>query len=182
MMVSSLKSYKEYLLPRILRLESNPDSKLFKLMRLFKMPPQVFRLVLLIFAIVVSYQVARTLLTPSSFREFGPYRGAALVEATEHTPVFAGKLALAGRYPEVLTTLAKGGHKDLSCEGCHGAVSQEQLKDPESKMVKPTEAVCLRCHEASPSRPAAFKQIALADHYSETCFECHLPHQPNEVP
>lgn len=147
------------------------------------MPPQVFRLVLLIFAIVVSYLVARTLLTPASFREYGFYRGAALMDhATQHAPVFAGKTACGERHPDVLKTLAKGGHKSLSCEACHGVVSQEQLKDPNSKMPKPTEAICLRCHEASPSRPAGFKQIAVKDHYSDKCFECHLPHDPNEVP
>ncbi|MEI6676428.1 MAG: hypothetical protein WCO57_14760 [Verrucomicrobiota bacterium] len=151
-------------------------------MRFFHLPPQIFRLIILIFAIVVSYLVARTLLTPDSFRDAGFYRGAALAEHTEaHQPVFAGKQACGERHPKVIATLTKGGHKTLSCEGCHGVVSQEHLKDPDSKMIKPTEKVCLRCHEASPSRPAWFKQIIVKDHYSEKCIECHLPHEPNEV-
>ena len=151
-------------------------------MRFFRLPPQVFRLVLLTFAIVVSFLVARTLLTPASFREYGFYRGAALAEHINmHEPVFAGKVACGERHPEILKTLTKGGHKSLSCEACHGVVSQEHLKDPNSKMVKPTNKVCVRCHEASPSRPAAFKQIVLKDHYEENCLECHLPHEPNEV-
>jgi len=152
-------------------------------MKFFKMPPQINRLVLLIFAIVVSYLVARTLLTPTSFGDSGPYRGAAIAELSKKdTPVHAGKEACGKRYPDVLKTLAKGGHKSLSCEACHNVVSPEQLKDPNSKMQKPTEKICLRCHEFNPSRPEGFKQIVLKDHYSETCFECHLPHQPNEVP
>ena len=146
------------------------------------MPPQIFRLVLLIFAIVVSYLVARTLLTPSSFRESGFYRGAALVELAEHTPVFAGKKACGVRHPEFLATLTKGGHKTLSCEGCHGVVDQDQLDNPDSKMLKPTDQICLRCHEANPSRPAWFRQIDVKDHYSDKCLECHLPHEPNEAP
>jgi len=151
-------------------------------MRFFKLPPQISRLVLLIFAIVVSYLVARTLLTPASFRDRGFYRGAALTELASFTPVFAGKKALGERYPEILKTLAKGDHKTLSCEGCHGVVDQQQLKDPQSKMIKPTATLCLRCHTDNPSRPAWFKQIVLKDHYSDKCLECHLPHEPNETP
>jgi len=155
-------------------------------MRFFHLPPQIFRLVLLIFAIVVSYLVARTLLTPDSFREYGFYRGAALVEhATAHEPVFAGKIAVGERHPDVLKKLADGSHKTLSCEACHGVVSQEHLKDPASKMIKPTVKVCVRCHEASPSRPAAFKQIVSEKHYTDistNCLECHLPHEPNKEP
>ncbi len=152
-------------------------------MRFFNLPPQIVRLILLIFAILVSYLVARTLLTPDTFRDYGFFRGAALSEhISQHKPVFAGKAACGERHPDVLKTLAKGSHKNLSCEACHGVVSQEHLKDPANKMLKPTPQICVRCHEASPSRPAWFKQIIVKDHYSDTCFECHLPHQPNEAP
>jgi len=157
-------------------------------MRFFNMPPQIFRLVLLIFAIVVSYLVARTLLTPDTFRDHGFYRGAALVELTGKIPVLAGKEACGARHPEILKTLAKGSHKSLSCEGCHGAVSKSHLDDPTDKMRKPPAGICLRCHEANPSRPAGFKQIVLHDpkpdnnHYDGACLECHLPHDPKEAP
>ena len=150
-------------------------------MRFFQMPPQIFRLVLLTFAIVISYLVARTLMTPSSFREYGFYRGAALVEHAQHQPVFAGKEACGERHPEILEKLVKGSHKTLGCEGCHGVVSQDHLDDPDSEMVKPTGAACLRCHEFNPSRPEWFLQIDVKDHYPEDdCIECHLAHEPNE--
>ena len=48
--------------------------------RLFKMPPQVFRIVLLAVGIVAAYSVTRYFLTPPSFRQYGWYRGAALTE------------------------------------------------------------------------------------------------------
>ena len=148
-----------------------------------KMPPQIIRLVLLATAIVGSYLVARTFLTPPSFGQYGWYRGDALGEiANSRDPLFAGKQACDECHSDILHKLAANAHKTLSCEGCHGVVSQDHLQDPNSKMVKPTEQVCLRCHEASPSRPAWFKQITLKDHYADTCFECHLPHEPNEVP
>lgn len=153
-------------------------------MRFLPLPPQINRLLLLIFAIVISYLVARTLLTPGSFREpgFGFYRADALLERASLTTTYAGKIACGKRYTEVFAILEKGGHKTLSCEGCHGPMSPEQLANPEAKPAKPVAGICLRCHEANPSRPVAFKQIIVKDHFEGACLECHLPHQPNEAP
>jgi hypothetical protein len=162
--------------------DSNRGHLEFKLMRFFVLPPQINRIVLLIFVIVVSYLVARTLLTPASFREYGFYRGAALGERAALAPTYAGKVACGKRYPEVLAILEKGGHKTLTCEGCHGPMSPEQLANPEAKPAKPGEGICLRCHEANPSRPVTFKQIIVKDHFEGACQECHQPHQPNEAP
>lgn len=151
-------------------------------MRFFAPPPQITRLLLLIFAIVISYLVARTLLTPASFRQHGFYRGDAVIERAALETTFAGKIACGKRYTEVIATLTKGSHHTLSCEGCHGPMSPEQLADPKAKPTKPPEAICLRCHEANPSRPVSFKQIVVKDHYEGKCLECHLPHQPTEAP
>lgn len=148
----------------------------------FKMPPQIFRLVLLTIGIVVSYLIARQLLTPASFRDFGFYRGAALEEVASRTPVYAGKKACDECHSEVLLKLAKGDHKTVSCETCHG-VSQEHAGNPDITPVKLTGSHCIRCHEANPSRPAWFHQITVKNHYTgQKCTECHVPHQPNEVP
>jgi nitrate/TMAO reductase-like tetraheme cytochrome c subunit len=43
--------------------------------------------------------------------------------------------------------------------------------------------MCVRCHQASPSRPKWLHQINIHNHYTgSVCTECHVPHQPNEVP
>ena len=147
----------------------------------FKMPPQIFRLVLLTLGIVGTYAVARVLLTPSSFGEYGWYRGAALAEIASRTPVYAGKKACDECHSDVLQKLAKGDHKTLSCEACHG-VSRDHAENPDITPVKLTGSHCIRCHEANPSRPACFRQIVVKDHYSGKCTDCHVPHQPNEVP
>jgi hypothetical protein len=82
----------------------------------------------------------------------------------------------------VLEKLAKAEHKTLSCEGCHG-VSQDHAANPDITPIKLTGNHCIRCHEANPSRPAWFKQITVKNHYTgQKCTECHVPHQPNEVP
>ena len=146
------------------------------------MPPQIFRLVLLTLGIVVSYLTARAFLTPASFGQYGWYRGEALEEAASRTPVYAGKKACDECHSEVLEKLAKAEHKALSCEGCHG-VSQDHAANPDITPIKLTGNHCIRCHEANPSRPAWFKQITVKNHYTgQKCTECHVPHQPNEVP
>ena len=147
----------------------------------YRMPPQIFRLVLLTLAIVGSYIIARHLLTPASFRQYGFYRGEALAEHASRTPVFAGKKACDECHSDELQKLAKGKHKTLSCEACHG-VSRDHTENPDILPVKMTGNHCIRCHESNPSRPSWFKQIVVKDHYSGKCTECHVPHQPTEVP
>jgi hypothetical protein len=148
----------------------------------FKLPPQILRLVLLALAIVGSYLVARSFLTPSSFGQYGWYRGDAVGEiAAARTPLFAGKQACDECHADIVRKLAAGAHQTLSCEACHG-VSREHVENPKIPPDKATGHYCLRCHEANPSRPAWFKQIVVKNHYSGECTDCHLPHQPTQQP
>jgi hypothetical protein len=186
--------------------ESQPEIAMHRL----KIPPQILRLVLLTLGIVGSYFIARAFLTPPSFGDYGWYRGDALEEIASHNPVHAGRKACEECHSEIFPKLAKGPHKTISCETCHG-VSRDHAENPDIKAgivkdhvtgldVKPaatadmggTNAVlsagrftgvhCIRCHESNPSRPAWFKQIVVKTHYAGKCTECHLPHQPTEVP
>lgn len=149
------------------------------------MPPQIFRLVLLTVTIVVTYLIARYLLTPTTFGQHGFYRGDALAEHASHTPVFAGRKSCLECHEEIQQQLFKGEHKTIGCESCHGPASAH-VADPDSENKKPDKRntlTCARCHEANPSRPATQKQINVNTHYSgQKCVECHVPHQPNEVP
>jgi hypothetical protein len=150
-----------------------------------KMPPQIVRIVLLIIAIVGSYLVARYFLTPASFRQYGFYRGDALAELSSREPVFAGRKACLECHDDKQALLFKGPHKTIGCETCHGP-STAHVADPDSDAKKPDKKntiACLRCHEANPSRPVTQKQVNSRDHYTgHRCVECHVPHQPNEVP
>lgn len=154
-------------------------------MRFPKMAPQIVRLVLLTIAIVGSYLVARFCLTPSSFREYGWYRGDALAELASREPVFAGKKSCAECHSDVVKKLQGAEHKGLSCEGCHGP-SLAHTENPDNDKLNPpimAMSACTRCHEASPSRPAWLKQITQKTHYAgQKCTECHMPHQPQEIP
>lgn len=150
--------------------------------RPFKLPPQLFRLLLLAIGIVGAYLVARYFLTPPSFRQYGWYRGEALAEVAAREPVFAGKKACDECHSEQFQKVAKFEHKTVSCESCHG-VGREHAGNPDVPVVKLTFSHCVRCHEADPSRPKWLKQINTREHYpGQRCTECHVPHQPNEVP
>lgn len=155
----------------------NPDN-----VKRFKVPPQTVRLLLLAIGIVSSYCVARYFLTPSSFRQYGWYRGAALVELQAREPVFAGKKACEECHSDEVNKLMKFGHKTLSCEGCHGP-GQAHADNPDVKIAQQNFGPCMRCHEANPSRPKWQKQIVTKNHYTGSkCTECHVPHAPSEVP
>jgi len=147
------------------------------------MPPQILRLVLLTVAIVGSYLVARYFLTPSSFGEYGWYRANALGELSSYKRVYAGAKACDECHDEQYQQVAKDGHKTLSCEACHGP-GQAHADNPDiNKMTILTYSHCVRCHEANPSRPKWHKQINTKTHYTgQKCTECHVPHQPAEVP
>src|SRR5690349_20878944 len=98
-------------------------------MRRFKLPPQILRLVLLTVGIVVSYMAARAVLTPASFHEYGWYRGDALREIASRQPLYAGRKACDECHSDECQKLAKGEHKLISCESCHGP-AQEHADNP----------------------------------------------------
>jgi hypothetical protein len=153
-------------------------------MKLLKLPPQIVRLVILIIAIVSSYAVARHIMTPASFGKYGHYRGDALTEMAAREPVFGGSKSCDECHSDVRVKFAKFEHKSISCETCHGPARAHGNDPDHVDMEKPPATLCLRCHEFNAGRPAWLKQIEVSKHYSGQgkCTECHIPHQPSEVP
>ena len=151
--------------------------------RLFQMPPQLFRIFLLAVGIVAAYCIARYFLTPPSFQQYGWYRGAALGELATRNLVYAGKKACEECHADEYKKLMTHEHKGLACESCHGP-GEAHAQDPSKENIEKSGfAVCLRCHEANPSRPKWHKQIVSKTHYTGSkCTECHVPHSPQEVP
>jgi hypothetical protein len=150
--------------------------------RLLKLPPQIVRLVLLTIGIVCVYFTARFFLTPPSFGLHGHYRYDALHDMASREPYWAGKAACVECHTDHAEKLAKGEHKTLSCETCHGP-GRAHVEDWAVNLPKLNMSLCVRCHEASPSRPQWLHQINVHNHYTgNLCTECHVPHQPNEVP
>src|SRR5215510_5865521 len=150
--------------------------------RFLKMPPQIFRLLLLVVGIAVVYFTARYFLTPESFNQYGWFRGEALTELRARPLVFAGRKACDECHSDQAEKLQKGSHKSVSCEACHGA-GEAHVENPDVKLQVLNFSHCVRCHEASPSRPKWHKQIVAKNHYTGSkCTECHVPHNPAEVP
>lgn len=149
-----------------------------------RMPPQIVRLILLILGVVGSYGVARMLLVPPTFGEYGWFRGAALEELAATKPVFSGMKSCDECHSDVLQKVAKYEHKSVSCESCHGP-SRPHAGDPDVKPPKAkfADSDCLGCHQSSPSRPSWLKQVEPLEHFrGDKCTGCHVPHQPKEMP
>jgi len=150
--------------------------------RMLQLPPQIIRLVLLTIGIVCAFFTARFFLTPPSFGQYGHYRANALQDIAARQPFWAGKASCLECHPSHAQKLAQGEHKGLSCETCHGP-GQAHVVNPAEKLPKLNISMCVRCHQASPSRPKWLHQINVHNHYTgSVCTECHVPHQPNEVP
>jgi hypothetical protein len=151
--------------------------------RLIHMPPQVFRIVLLAVGRGAAYLTARYFLTPPSFWEYGWYRGAALAELATRDRVYAGKKACEECHSDEYQKVLKHEHKGLACESCHGPGEVHAHEPRKDNIDKSNYAVCVRCHEANPSRPKWHKQVVSKNHYTGSkCTECHVPHSPSEVP
>jgi hypothetical protein len=149
---------------------------------MFKMPPQIIRLVLLTIGIVCFYFTARYLLTPPSFGKYGHYRADAIQMIASRQIYWAGKAACVTCHTAHAEKLAKGEHKNLSCETCHGP-GLAHVANTAEKLPKFDMSLCVRCHEASPSKPKWMHQINSKNHYTgNLCTECHVPHLPTEVP
>lgn len=148
-----------------------------------KIPPQIARLLLITVAIVATYFTARHFLVPPSFGQYGWFRADYLKENAALPITYAGATACADCHDKVVAKLAKAKHKSVPCEACHGPQAVH-ADDPEKKPQKITNAMfCIRCHSASPSRPAKFPQVNLAEHNAgQKCTECHMPHLPTEAP
>ena len=135
--------------------------------RLFKMPPQVFRIFLLAVGIVVAYSIARYFLTPPSFGEYGWYRGAALAELATRDRVYAGKKACEECHSDEYQKLMKHEHKGLSCECCHGP-GEAHADDPRKDNIDEEQLTRPACAATRPipSRPKWHKQIVSKNHYT----------------
>lgn len=128
----------------------------------------------------VLFLVVRGFLVPKSFGQYGFYRGAALHEVMAHPISYAGHETCESCHDDVYNVKKAGRHAHVACESCHGPLAKH-AEDPAS--VKPqlpdVAQLCVRCHEASHSKPMDFPQVHSAEHSSGlACDTCHQPHSP----
>ena len=147
---------------------------------MFKDIEHLIRLAVVIVIAVVAFFLLRAAVVPSSFGQYGHYRGAAVGEAAARPIAFAGHELCEGCHTDVAEQKRQGKHVVVACEACHGALARH-ADDPAS--VTPakvdTAILCARCHEANSAKPKLFPQVVAADHSGGiACDTCHQPHKP----
>ena len=159
--------------------ERDDDGGLEKRER-FGFPEQVKRLFPLLIIVVALIVSARSFLIPEDFGEYGHFRASALEEAVLREMKYAGRAACADCHDDLVEIKARGFHKNVACEVCHGPAAAHIEDDEAVELRVPRErGYCVLCHEYLPSRPTGFPQIVADTHNPRTpCFECHEPHDP----
>ena len=149
-------------------------------MKRFKDSEHLFRLAAVFVVGFTLFLIARVLLVPRSFGQYGHYRGNAIGEIAAIPIAYAGHQVCEGCHTDVQDVKSKGVHKGVACESCHGPLAKH-AEDPAS--VQPekldTAKLCVRCHEANVAKPKNFPQVASEDHSGgAACNSCHKPHSP----
>lgn len=154
-------------------------------------PPEDYRHTYLLFGAVVGVLglglVARALVVPPSFGEFGSFRGQALVAAQRKVPGYQGKARCAKCHKKQAKLHDKDAHARVQCEACHGLGRDHAAAPKVTKMkIGKGKQACLVCHQHLEARTGSFGQVDWKKHYkfvgvkdhSISCTKCHNPHEP----
>jgi hypothetical protein len=159
---------------------------------------------------VFVFVAARAIVVPDSYDEFGPFRGDAIREASALKRVLPTFEECLECHTKKRDLFAKSAHQKVSCVHCHGVVaahmqncssarqkvagqpSAETKCEPAPETPENLAQICLDCHKHLIGRPQDFPQIILKEHLEDNepdqpsaprvCLECHLPHDPAEMP
>ena len=145
------------------------------------MPIQIKRIIIVFIILIGGMLVLKFLLTPDSWREYGPYRGAALCEIADQQPHYLGKDDCAMCHDSIAEMYFEGPHKAVQCEVCHGPGYQHADDQDANHMEIPKGSdQCIKCHQFNPAKsPDIIKQIDPIEHSEdEDCINCHNPHMP----
>lgn len=145
-----------------------------------RIPEQVRRLSILIILLLGLFVVVRSLLVPPDFGKYGHFRASAVDEIAAQEIQYAGHAICTDCHDDVVEVKAKGYHKTVNCEVCHGPAAAH-TEDPEAVELQAPRGrgYCPLCHEYFPSRPTGFPQIVSASHNPmKSCITCHNPHDP----
>lgn len=145
------------------------------------------RLLVVVSLGIALFGVVRWLAVPSSFGQYGHYRGLAIATARGIEPRHLGERACVKCHAKIAKLHDKDAHSTNPCESCHGPGWQHAKNPKKNKMVRPAgRTVCLVCHERLQARPMSFPQIDVQSHFKLVgvkyqgvkCIQCHSPHEP----
>ena len=142
------------------------------------MPKHIFRLIVVLVAVLVSGLLVKHYLTAESFYRFGHYRANSVLEIAAAEPAYQGGRYCQMCHSERYSQWSANSHRPVACEVCHGAAQGHPQK---GKLPIPSNAVrlCSLCHEAMPGRPRTQPQIDVNAHSNgQQCVACHNPHSP----
>jgi ribosomal protein S27AE len=147
---------------------------------------QIQRLSVVIAVLVGVVLVVRFIAIPASYFSTRLHQASTVKREVMKPVSFAGMATCRECHADEYDTKAKGYHKGLACETCHGPAANH-AEDPMS--VKPyaprDRNFCPKCHAYDRSRPTGFPQINPTIHNPlRPCITCHNPHDPvpPEVP
>ena len=150
----------------------------------FYIPPHIRRL-MLAFAVFISiFLLVRHFLRPETFGEYGPYRGAALIDNAQYEIHYSGQQACFECHQDIEDLKAQDVHSEIRCETCHGPGQKHVVSSDTTDIFVPAgREFCGLCHTMNAARPKdAVFQIDIKEHNVEkNCTECHNAHQPWEM-
>ena len=145
-----------------------------------RIPEQVNRLAIVLAILVGATLLIRFVIIPRSLVSTDLHWAETTQRELAKPVRFAGASACQDCHEDVATKKAKGFHKNVLCESCHGPAIKH-AEDPGA--VKPPaprdRKFCPVCHAYDPSRPTGFPQINPTAHNPlKACISCHKPHDP----
>jgi cytochrome c553 len=139
-------------------------------------------LVLAFTAALLAFLALRYALVPAGFGSLGGhYRGPAVAQVAASPISFAGMASCVPCHDTEATSRAKGKHRSVACEACHGPLARHAEDPAAVKPARPeTSKLCASCHEKDRAKPGWFAQVATAEHSGGAdCKSCHAPHSPD---
>jgi hypothetical protein len=148
----------------------------------------VFRVFILLLAVLVTMILGRGLFVPASWGEYGWYRGDAATDHRAKPIQHGGDQSCTGCHATQAAAHDDGRHVSVRCEVCHNTLASHVADGKKIAAMAKTPALelCTRCHRKLAARPADFPQVNPTQHLADNgvelsdnvCVECHDPHSP----
>lgn len=143
-----------------------------------------FRAFLLVIAIVILFFVVRDLATPSSFGQYGYYRGENVDEWAAREVAFSGGSQVCQAcHQDKYEAWSAGPHTSINCESCHGPAANHPANPGQVRPEVPAgREFCALCHDTNAARAGVVRQVDVLQHNpGPDCGACHDPHRPLPV-
>lgn len=141
----------------------------------------VVRVGLILISVIVIFALARSMVVPKSFGEYGRYRGDSIREVAIKEVSFISETdSCSACHQRIFQTKFQGVHEELDCQVCHGPAAKH-IKTPiqSSLKIHGTSKLCSACHGKIAGRSSEIIATVEPTHNGGiTCTRCHDPHQP----